>query len=378
VFWDGTSVPATDPGAPTFMIRSPRAVAHLLRAPGELGLGRAYAEGLIDTDDIDGALRLVDTFEPPPIPPAQIARLVLGLIRATGLTPPPRRPSTELRLRGERHTLVRDRQAVRHHYNAGNDFFKLFLDDTMTYSCAYWRTGATTLEDAQAAKRELVCTKLGLRHDERLLDVGCGWGSMAIHAAAEHGARVLGISLSEPQVEEARKRAQAAGLADRVEFRVADYRELGSERFDAISSIGMVEHVGEERIDLYARTLFDLLGSGGRLLNHGIAKLADFDTKDEGPFSERFVFPDGVPLPLSRIIQALERTGFATTHVEGIADDYAKTLTHWIERYESRYDEAVAVAGEERARVWRLYLRAARQGFTTGWASVYQVLAHRP
>ncbi len=371
-------MPATEPEAPTFEIRSPKALAHLLRAPGELGLGRAYAQGLIDTDDIDGALRLVDTFEPPGVAPAQIARLVLALIRATGLTPPPARPSTELRLRGERHTLARDRQAVRHHYNAGNDFFKLFLDETMTYSCGYWRTGAITLEDAQSAKRELVCTKLALRHDERLLDVGCGWGSMAIHAATEHGARVLGISLSEPQVEEARRRAQAAGVADRVEFRVADYRELGSERFDAISSIGMVEHVGEERIDLYARTLFGLLGPDGRLLNHGIAKLADFDTKDEGPFSERFVFPDGVPLPLSRIIQALERTGFATTHVEGIAEDYAQTLSHWIERYEARFDEAVALAGQERARVWRLYLRAARQGFTTGWASVYQVLAHRP
>jgi cyclopropane-fatty-acyl-phospholipid synthase len=360
------------------VIHSPRALAHVLRAPGELGLGRAYAQGLIDTDDIDGALRLIDTYEPPRLAPGQILALVLALIRATGLTIPPPRPSTELRLRGERHTLARDRRAVRHHYDAGNDFFKLFLDETMTYSCAYWQGGATTLEEAQAAKRALVCRKLRLSEGERLLDVGCGWGSMAIHAAREHGVRVLGVSLSEPQVVEARERAAAAGVGDRVEFRVADYRELGEERFDAISSIGMVEHVGAERIDLYARTLFRLLGPGGRLLNHGIAKLADFDTADEGAFSERFVFPDGVPLPLSRIVQALERTGLVTTHVEGLADDYARTLTHWIERYEERYSQAVAIAGEERARVWRLYLRAARQGFTTGWASIYQVLAHRP
>jgi cyclopropane-fatty-acyl-phospholipid synthase len=189
--------------------------------------------------------------------------------------------------------------------------------------------------------------------------------------------KVLGITLSEPQVAEARRRAEQAGVAGRVEFRVADYRDLGAERFDAISSIGMVEHVGEERIDLYARALHGLLAPGGRLLNHGIAKLADFDTPDEGPFSERFVFPDGVPLPLSRIIQALERAGFAPGHVEGIPEDYVQTLTHWIERYERRYEDAVALAGEERARVWRLYLRAARQGFTTGWASVYQVLASR-
>ena len=382
-FWDGTSVAATVPGAPTFTIHSPKALAHVLRAPGELGIGRAYAQGLIEADDIEGALRLIDSYEAPRLGPGQIARLAAALVRATGLTLPPGRPATELRLKGERHTLARDRRAVRHHYDAGNDFFELFLDETMTYSCAYWKgfgthPPATTLEEAQFAKRELVCTKLGLQPGERLLDVGCGWGAMGIHAAQEHGVRVLGVSLSEPQVTRANERARAAGVADRVEFRVADYRELAGERFDAICSIGMVEHVGEERIDLYARTLHGLLGPGGRLLNHGIAKLADFDTKDEGAFSERFVFPDGVPLPLSRIIQALERAGFATTHVEGIAEDYARTLTEWIARYEGRYDEAVRIAGDERARVWKLYLRAARQGFTTGWASVYQVLAHRP
>jgi cyclopropane-fatty-acyl-phospholipid synthase len=380
-FWDGSAIAPTQEPAPTFIINSPKALAHLLRAPGELGLGRAYAQGLIETDDIDGALLLVDNFEAPRLAPRQLAKLATGLLQATGLTRPPARPSTELRLKGERHTLARDRRAVRHHYDAGNDFFKLFLDDSMTYSCAYWRTGAQTLEEAQDAKRELVCSKLALQPGERLLDVGCGWGSMAIHAATRHGARVLGVTLSEPQVEEARRRAQQAGVADQVEFRVADYRELDThppqERFDAICSIGMVEHVGEERIDLYARTLHELLEPGGRLLNHGIAKLQDFDAKDEGPFSERFVFPDGVPLPLSRIVLALERTGLATDHVEGIAEDYAETLKHWIERYEGRYEEAVRLAGEERARVWKLYLHAARQGFITGWASVYQVLAHR-
>ena len=310
--------------------------------------------------------------------PWAIGRLVVGLIRAIGVTPPPRRPATELRLRGERHTLARDRLAIRHHYDVGNDFFKQFLDDTMTYSCAYWQTGAETLDEAQAAKRELVCRKLALKPGQRLLDVGCGWGSFAIHAATLHQVHVLGITLSEPQAALARERAAAAGVEDLVEIRLTDYRELGAERFDAISSIGMVEAVGEERIDLYAVTLFGLLNPGGCLLNHGIAKLKDFDTPDEGPFSERFVFPDGVPLPLSRIVLGLERAGFATTHVEGIAEDYVRTLSEWIERYERRYEQAVAYAGEERARVWRLYLHAARQGFTTGWASIYQVLARRP
>jgi cyclopropane-fatty-acyl-phospholipid synthase len=374
-FWDGTEVRATDPSAPTFTFRSSRALAHLLRAPGELGLGRAYVDGLLEVDDLDGALRIVDTFQPPPLSARQLARLAVAVVRACGLVFPPPPPAAELRLRGERHTLGRDRRAVRHHYDVGNDFFALFLDRSMTYSCAYFASGARTLEDAQEAKLELVCKKLALREGERVLDVGCGWGSFAIHAASRHGARVLGVTLSEPQAELARKRASESGVGDRVEIRVADYREVADEPFDAIASIGMVEHVGEERIDLYARRLAELLRPGGRLLNHGIAKLKDLDAPDEGAFSERFVFPDGVPLPLSRIELALERAGLMTKHVEGLADDYAVTLTHWIERFESGYDDAVRLAGAERARVWRLFLRAARQGFETGWASVYQVLA---
>jgi cyclopropane-fatty-acyl-phospholipid synthase len=359
-------------------VKTPRALAHVLRAPGELGLGRAYVAGMVEVDDLDGALRVVDTFEPPALTLGGQFRIALGLIRACGAVAPPRIPQTELRLRGERHTLARDRRAVRHHYDVGNEFFALFLDRSLTYSCARFSGGVTTLEEAQAAKLELVCAKLGIREGERVLDVGCGWGSFAIHAAVHHGARVLGITLAERQAALAREMVEEAGVADRVEIRVADYRELAGEPFDAISSIGMVEHVGEERIDEYARRLAGLLRPGGRLLNHGIAKLKDLDTPDEGPFSERFVFPDGVPLPLSRIVLALERTGLVTTHVEGLQADYAETLRHWIDRFEQRYEDAVRLAGEERARIWRLYLRAARLGFLTGWASIYQVLAHKP
>ena len=377
-FWDGTEVPATDADAPTFSFRSPDALAHVIRAPGELGLGRAYVLGLVETDDIEKSLRVVDTFEPPRLSPGQMARLGIALVRACGLVRPPRPPASELRLKGERHTAARDRNAVSYHYDAGNAFFQLFLDPSMTYSCAYFKGGAQTLEEAQEAKLGLVCTKLALQAGERVLDVGCGWGSFAIHAATHHGVSVLGVTLSEEQVKLGRERVREAGLEDRVTLRLADYRELSGEQFDAISSIGMVEHVGEERIDLYMRTLNGLLRPGGRLLNHGIAKLMDFDTRDEGAFSERFVFPDGVPLPLSRIAQAMERTGLVVRHVEGLPEDYARTLDYWIESYEARYDEAVRLAGEERARVWKLYLRAARAGFTTGWASVYQVLASKP
>ena len=255
-----------------------------------------------------------------------MARLGVAVVRACGLVRPPRPPASELRLTGERHTAARDRRAIAYHYDAGNDFFALFLDPSMTYSCAYFKGGAQTLEEAQQAKLELVCTKLALTEGERVLDVGCGWGSFAIHAATHYGVSVLGVTLSEEQVKLGRETVAEAGVADRVDLRLADYRELAGEQFDAISSIGMVEHVGEERIDLYMSTLHGLLRPGGRLLNHGIAKLMDFDTKDEGAFSERFVFPDGVPLPLSRIAQAMERTGLVVRHVEGLPEDYARTL----------------------------------------------------
>jgi cyclopropane-fatty-acyl-phospholipid synthase len=376
-FWDGTGVPATEPGAPTLTFNTPRALAHVLRAPGELGLGRAYVAGMIDVDDLDAALLMVDEFEPPRPRPAELARLVVALIRACGLVIPPPVPAVELRLRGQRHTLARDRRAVRHHYDVGNDFFALFLDRSMTYSCAYFSGGAQTLEEAQEAKVELVCKKLALCEGERVLDVGCGWGSFVIHAARRHGVSAVGITLSEEQARLASQRAREAGVGDRVEIRVADYREVNDGPFDAIASIGMVEHVGAEQIDVYARRLHDLLRPGGRLLNHGIAKLKDLDTPDEGAFSERFVFPDGVPLPLSRIQTALERTGLVTRHVEGLPDDYYRTLGYWIESFDAHWDEAVRLAGIERARIWRLYLRAGRQAFQTGWASVYQVLAHR-
>jgi cyclopropane-fatty-acyl-phospholipid synthase len=261
---------------------------------------------------------------------------------------------------------------VRHHYDVSNEFFALFLDEAMTYSCAVFSDGATTLEAAQESKLELVCRKLKLGSGDRVLDVGCGWGSFPIHAARRHGAEVLGITLSEPQAKLARERARAQGVDDRVEIRVADYRELAGETFDAIASIGMVEHVGASRIDLYARRLARLLRPGGRLLNHGIARLRHGDP-EAGAFSERYVFPDAAPLHLSRVVAALERAGLTIDHVEGFPGDYVQTLRHWSRRLDERLEEAVALAGEERVRVWRLYLRAARRGFESGFTSVYQV-----
>ena len=376
--WDGTTIPSTENGAgPRFTVNSPRALAHMVRAPGQLGLSRAYVTGDLDVDDLEAVMRVVDSWQPPPVEGRTRARLMLAAARAIGLPRPPRVPRSELRPHGQRHSRERDARAVRHHYDVGNDFFELFLDDSMTYSCAIFSRGAQTLEQAQEAKLELVCSKLALTEGDTVLDVGCGWGSFAIHAAGRHGASVVGITLSPAQAERARARVAEAGLADRVEIRVADYRDLRGERFDAVASIGMVEHVGENRIDLYARQLAGLLEPGGRLLNHGIARLRHTDP-DAGSFNDRYVFPDGETLQLSRVLLALERASFVTHHVEGFADDYAETLRHWAENLDRDLATAERLAGPERLRVWRLYLRAARNAFLNGTISVYQVRASLP
>ena len=376
-FWDGSRLASTNGGGPTFNVRSPQAIAHALRAPGQLGLGRAYVSGELAVDDLDEVLEMLDTWEPSPLERRAQGRLALAALRASGLVRPPAVPKAELRPRGRRHSIERDARAVRHHYDLSNDFFRLMLGDSMTYSCALFSQGAPTLEDAQQAKLELVCTKLALAPGKRVLDVGCGWGSFALHAAENHGVRVLGITLSEPQATLARQRAEERGLADRVDIRVMDYRELAGEPFDAVASIGMVEHVGSGQIDAYAQQVARLVKPGGRVLNHGIARLRVGDP-EAGPFSERYVFPDAAPLHLSRIQLALERAGLETEHVEGLRLDYAETLRHWAANIDANLDEATRLAGPERIRVWRLYLRAARRGFESGFTSIYQVRCSRP
>ena len=371
-FWDGTAVAPPRPGGPPRQGPEPPPGAYALRAPGQLGLGRAYVSGGLDVDDLDGALEVVNRWIPPELTARDRLKLMLAAARASGTVTSPTPPAAELRPRGGLHSKHRDARAVRHHYDVSNEFFALFLDRSMTYSCAFFSRDGASLESAQEAKLELTCRKLGLAQGQRVLDVGCGWGAFAIHAAARYGVEVVGITLSEPQAALARARVREAGLEDRVSIRVLDYRDLADERFDAIASIGMIEHVGDDRIDLYADRLARLLTPGGRLLNHGIARLNHIAGK-AGPFTERYVFPDSDPLPVSRVLLALERAGFVTEHVEEFGADYVETLRHWARRLDQHRAEAVRLVGEERVRVWRLYLRSARKNFESGWVSVYQV-----
>ena len=374
--WDGGRLRATEEGGPTFTIRSPTAVAHALRAPGQLGLGRAYVSGELAVDDIDAVITLLEGWKPPPIDTATRLRLLVAATRAVGLTRPPARPSSELIPSGSRHSRERDARAVRHHYDVSNEFFALFLDESMTYSCAFFSRDGDSLAAAQRAKLELTATKLAIGPGDRVLDIGCGWGSFAIYAAKRGAEQVVGVTLSAPQAELARERVEAAGVSDRVRIDVADYRDLRGS-YDAIASIGMVEHVGAENIDAYAAGVAGLLAPGGRLLNHGIARLRHTDP-EAGPFSERYVFPDADPVHLSRVLVAFERAGLVTRHVEEFAADYAETLRHWARRLDQNLGSATRLAGEDRVRVWRLYLRAARNGFEIGFTSIYQVLLGPP
>ena len=377
-FWDGSSLPATENGGgPTFTVRSPKAVAQALAAPGQLGLGRAYVTGDLAVDDIDAVAAMLRDWSPPPIETADKLKLDgrrRARRRGDAAAAPARR---RVQAQGPAPHPRRDQRAVRHHYDVSNDYFRLFLDESMTYSCAIFSRGATTLEEAQVAKLDLVCTKLDLRPGMRIVDIGSGWGAFAIHAAKNYGVHVTGITVSQNQADGATENAERAGVGDKVDFRVQDYRDLTGETFDAVASIGMVEHVGEERIDEYTRKLASLVGPGGQVLNHGIARLRHSDP-DAGDFSERYVFPDADPIHVSRIIDSFERAGMPLQHAEDFRMDYAETLRHWAERFDSNLEEAERLGGAERVRVWRLYLRAARNGFETGFIGLYQVRVRKP
>jgi cyclopropane-fatty-acyl-phospholipid synthase len=378
-FWDGSSLQPTRSVA-TLRFMSADAIRRLLWMPNELGLGRAYISGDVEVDgslfDVVTAFRdskpdgLATTSALKSLPTALRAAKKIGAL-GTPLAPPPE----EARLRGWRHSARRDAAAIGHHYDVGNDFYSLVLGPVMTYSCARFTQPESTLEEAQTAKHELVCRKLGLheRAGIRLLDVGCGWGSMAIHAARHHQARVVGITISRAQAELARKRVEEAGVADRVEIRLQDYRDLAGEQFEAISSIGMSEHVGHDKVDQYFSTLRSVLGPRGRLLNHAISSVGG-SKLGRTSFVGRYVFPDGELIDVGNVVLSMERAGFEVRDVESLREHYARTLRAWVSNLESHWDEAVAMVGEARAKIWRLYMAGSVIGFEDGGVAIHQVL----
>jgi cyclopropane-fatty-acyl-phospholipid synthase len=373
-FWDGSSV---GQGSTSIAVRSPDAIRHLVWSPGELGLARAYVSGLLDLEgDIYDLLATQPTA--PRLGPRSLLTLLPAAYRLELLGRRPPLPPEEAQLSGRRHSKARDAAAIRHHYDVSNDFYRLVLGPSMTYSCAYFRSADMSLEDAQEAKYELICQKLGLAPGMRLLDVGCGWGGMALHAAAHHGVTAVGVTLSPAQHDLATKRAAEAGLADRVEFRVQDYRDVDDEPYDAISSIGMFEHVGLAKLEAYVDRLFALLRPGGRLLNHGISRPRGEGGFDRGTFVDRYVFPDGELHEIGRVVSRIADAGFEVRDVHGLREHYAKTLRQWVANLESRWADAVALVGEGRARVWRLYMAASVANFEAARTSIHQVLAVKP
>ncbi|MFE2535032.1 class I SAM-dependent methyltransferase [Streptomyces sp. NPDC059371] len=383
--WDGSE--AGPPAAPALVVRNRRALRRLLWKPGELGLARAWVSGDLGIEgDLYTALDLISGLVwergedarglGAALRDPEVRAAVRGLVRMAGLPLPPAPPPEEVRRRRHLHTRRTDRSAISHHYDVGNDFYALVLGPSMVYSCAYWREGGT-LEEAQRDKLELVCRKLALKPGQRLLDVGCGWGSMAVHAARDHGVRVVGVTLSQEQAAYARKRVAEEGLTDRVEIRVQDYRDVADGPYDAISSIGMAEHVGAERYLEYAETLGRLLAPGGRLLNHQIGRRPQRDESSYAvdAFIDAYVFPDGELAPVGTTVALLERAGFEVRDVEALREHYALTLRRWVANLEAGWSRAVRFTGVGRARVWRLYMAASAVAFERNQIGVNQVLA---
>ncbi len=390
--------PSAGEASLTLKILNRDAISRVLTSPGELGLARAYVAGDLDVDgDLDQLFYLSAPAIRDVLRPERVRELLntVGLSALKRLDP----PAIEAHPRGLLHSRRRDRQAVTHHYNVSNRFYEMVLGPSMTYSCAVFRDDDDSLEIAQRRKVDLVARKLQLSSSTRLLDVGCGWGAMAIHAATTYGASVVGVTLSEPQQRYATEQARLAGVSHLVEFRVQDYRDVKDGPFDAISSIGMSEHVGRRALGAYTQNMFDLLRPGGRFLNHAIGRPVSFNvdpqptrwrdiqrltqiawglrgpSKIGSPFMERYVFPDGELHEVGTLVSRFQAHGFEVRHVEGLREHYARTLRFWVENLLKRYDEAVEEVGEERARVWRLYMAGSAVGFQRHHLEIHQVLS---
>ncbi len=371
-------------------VRSRKALAHLVSAPGELGFARAYVSGELDLEvpgDTAGpvhlvALKALRRRKDADLTYAERWQVLrtLGREALVAVSPPPQEVGAKRLLSGlVAHSRGRDAVAISHHYDVSNRFYEWVLGPTMAYTCAVYQTEDTSLDDAQAEKFDLVCRKLDLKPGQRLLDVGCGWGGMVRHAAEHYGVRALGVTLSRQQAEWGQKAAAEQGLTDLVEVRHGDYRDVTEGGFDAVSSIGLTEHIGTANIPAYAARLAEKLLPGGRLLNHCITRRSvDVPPIARRGFIGRYVFPDGELPSVSEVVRELERAGLEVRHEENLREHYAKTCLAWCEGLDAHWDEAVAEVGLGTARVWALYLAGSSLGFERGEIQLHQVLAVKP
>jgi cyclopropane-fatty-acyl-phospholipid synthase len=364
----------------TVHIRSPKALSYLLSAPGSLGLARAYVTGEIGLDgDLYAALSHLWSDALGSVSWAQrldalrnIDPKALRWVEA-----PPEEYGARRWRDGFRHSRRRDAGVISHHYDVSNTFYEWVLGPSMTYTCACYPNDAASLEEAQAHKYDLVCRKLGLQPGMRLLDVGCGWGGMVRHAAKEYGVHAVGVTLSRAQAEWGAKAVAAEGLSDVAEVRHSDYRDVSETGFDAVSSIGLTEHIGQKNLPDYFAFLRDKLRPQGRLLNHCITRPTNHEQTRRRGFIDRYVFPDGELEGVGTIVSAMQDNGFEVRHEENLREHYAKTLTGWCDNLLAHWDEAVAEIGEPKARVWLLYMTGSRLGFERRVIELHQVLGVR-
>jgi len=378
--YDGSAAGPTDADV-VFKVQSPKALSHLVSAPGELGMARAYVSGELDIDAPDHytLLRAMTREKMAELSPADRLQVLRSLGREAlhWVEPPPQEVGARRYVAGlRRHTKGRDALAIAHHYDVSNTFYAWVLGPSMAYTCAVFPTADATLEQAQHEKFDLVCRKLGLSPGMRLLDVGCGWGGMALHAAEHYGVDVVAVTLSRQQAEWGRKAAADRGLTEHVDVRFSDYRDVPEDGFDAISSIGLTEHIGIAQLPSYAQFLADKLVPQGRLLNHCITRPDDHSAAiSKRGFIPRYVFPDGELPGVGRIMAALQRAGLEIRHEENLREHYAKTCQAWCDNLDAHWDEAVDEVGLGTARVWALYLAGSRIGFETNRIQLHQVLA---
>ncbi|MCE0499079.1 MAG: cyclopropane-fatty-acyl-phospholipid synthase family protein [Methylacidiphilales bacterium] len=375
--WDGSYWPEAGPKPATIVLNRPSALKEMLLPGSEAGVGEAYLHAAFDIEgDIEAAFELEDVLVAQTEGWSKKIKVGYLLHRLPDPTAP-RDPARNRRnrLAGQEHSLSRDQDAVRFHYDVSNDFYRLWLDPLMIYSCAYFSDPGNTLEAAQLAKLEHTCRKLALHPGGRLLDIGCGWGGLLMHAARQYGIVGTGITLSERQAELAQKRIMNAGLQDQITIRIQDYRALEEwESYDAIVSIGMVEHVGSKMLPEYFQRAARLLKPGGLFLNHGIGSGPVPLPSQSGSFIRQYVFPDTDLLPIGRMLEFAEGARLEVRDVESLREHYALTLRHWVERLEARHEEALQHVDEAVYRIWKLYMAGCIRGFKAGRLSVYQTL----